>query len=39
VLWGTAPDTLDDKVVSKTITYTREDMCGGAAKYVRSRSF
>jgi Purple acid Phosphatase, N-terminal domain len=38
VLWGTDSDSLDKKVVSKTITYTRDDMCGGAAKYVRSRS-
>lgn len=37
VLWGKDADSLDNKEDSKTITYTRHDMCGGAAKHVRSQ--
>lgn len=38
VLWGLSSDSLGNKVDSRTITYTRHDMCGGAAKHVRSQN-
>ena len=36
VRWGTAPGKYAHSAEARDVTYTRDDMCGGAAKNVRS---
>lgn len=38
VQWGSEPGKYPHTVESKTMTYTRHEMCGGAAKHVRIRA-
>lgn len=35
VQWGSEPGRYQHSAKSKTMTYAREEMCGGAAKNVR----